>query len=183
MNVVSPAVFKQLQTSKDIKRLQEEALAALLRGKLYIGLWIRDDPPQPNDFHWGFYHHKHGHGGTKYYIANINQGWIAIHGSTTGVFKSVFLCMLIQIGSIHIGKEEELDRIMRSYDDRVNSIPGMTCRVWIFTILPHLIEAGLLHCDDLDALQQECFEFGNVYRMSARDNDQPRPVIVSNTCS
>ena len=161
------------QIGKEIRRLQEAALEALPLNKLYIGLWIRDDPPQPNNFHWGFYYHTHKKGGTKYHITNIGRGWIGGHGPTSGVFKSLFLCVLIEIGSIPAEKEVELDRIMRSEDDSLNSIVGVSCRVWIFAILPHLIETGLLRCDDLDSLQQECFGFGNAHMMSAKENDQP----------
>ena len=177
-----PTASERREAAKTIKRWQEAALEALPQRKLYIGLWLRDINPEPNNFHWGFYHHINKLGGTKYHMTNVSRGWIAGHGTTGGVFKSIFLCVLIQIGSIPAVREEEFDRIMRSYDDTVNSIPGVTCRVWIFTILPHLIEAGLLHCEDLDALQKECFDFGNAQAMSAVDNKQPRPVMVSSTC-
>lgn len=166
-----------------IKQLQESALAALPRRKLYIVLHIRDFPPIANDFHWGFYHHKTQTGGTKYHMRNLGAGWIADHESTGGVFKSLFLCVLIEIGSIPAEKEGTLDQIMRTLDGSANSIPGFTCRVWVLTILPLLIQAGLLRCDDLAGLQQECFDYGNTCMTSAGNNDQPRPVKVSSRCS
>jgi hypothetical protein len=166
-----------------IKQLQEVALAALPQHKLYIFLWIRQDPPIANDFHWGFYYHKTKVGGTEYHMKSIGGGWIANHGSTGGVFKSQFLCVLIEIGSISADKEGTLDRIMKSYDSSANTIPGLTCRFWVFMILPLLIQAGLLRCDDLVGLQQECFGYGNECMSSAANNDQPRPVKVSSRCS
>ena len=163
--------------------MQEAALTALPQRKLYIGLWLRDITPQPNNFHWGFYYHTHELSGTEYHVKNMSRGWIADHAPTGGVFKSLFLCVLIEIGSIPVEKEIELDRIMRSYDDTINSILKVTCRIWMSTVLRDLIHAGLLRCDDLDALQQECFDFGNAHTMSAVDNNQPRPVMISSTCS
>ena len=122
-----------------IKQLQESALAALPQRKIYIVLWIRNFPPVANDFHWGFYYHKTESGGTKYHMRNLGSGWIADHGNTDGVFKSLFLCVLIEIGSIHVDKGGILDQIMRSYDSTANSTPGFSCRVWIFMILKFLI--------------------------------------------
>lgn len=75
---------------------------------------------------------------------------------------------------------------MRSYDDEVNSIPGVTCRVWMFAaILPQLVRSGLVRCEveDLDALQEECKGFGDRFRWNAARNVQPRPVVVSRVCS
>lgn len=167
----------------EIKQLQELALVALPQGKLYMLLYIRSDPPIANDFHWAFYYHKTKSGGTKYHVRNLGSGWIAGHGSAGGVFKSQFLCVLIEVGSIPADKEGTLDQTMKSLDGSVNTIPGLTCRVWIFMILPLLIQAGLLQCNDLAGLQQECCDFGNAHMTSSASNDQPRPVEISNRCS
>ena len=124
-------------------------------------------------------HHKDEDGGTKYQMTSPGDGWIADHASKGGVFKSQFRCVLVQIGSIPAAKEAKLDQIMRSHDHSVNDIPGVTCRVWMFTILPVPIEASLLHCGDLASLQKECIDFGNPCMYSAGENDQPRPVKIS----
>lgn len=166
-----------------IKHLQESSLVALPQRKLYIVLWIRRDPPIANDFHWAFYYHKTATGGTKYHMKNLGGGWIADHGSTGGVFKSQFLCVLVEIGSIPADKEGTLDQIIRSRDCSANTTPGFTCRVWVFVILPLLVQFGLLRCNDLADLQQEYFDFGNAHMNSAASNDQPRPVEVSSRCS
>ncbi|MCJ1469414.1 hypothetical protein MMC07_008047 [Pseudocyphellaria aurata] len=171
------------ETGLQIKQLQEAALADLSQHKLFILLYIRSDPPVPNDFHWGFYNHKTKAGGIKYHVKNIGDGWIADHGSKSGMFKSHLLCVLIEIGSIPVNKEGTLDQIMRSLDGSVNSIPGITCRVWLWRIVRLLIQAGLLHCDDLAGLQQECIDYGNACQGSAAANEQPRPVRVSSRCS
>lgn len=165
------------------KQLQESAQSALPQRKLYILLYIRSDPPISNDFHWGFYYHKSAAGGTKYHMRNLGAGWIAEHGSNGGVFKSQLLCVLVEIGSIPSDKEGTLDQIMRSVDGSANTIPGLTCRVWVFTILPLLIQAGLLRCNDLAGLQQECFNYGNSEMTSAASNEQPRSVSISSRCT
>ena len=165
-----------------IKQIQEAALKALPTNKLYVVLYIRDDPPTPGDFHWGYYYHKSSHGGTKYHVKNMSSGWIADHGPTGGVFKSQFLCVLIEIGTIHPSHEGLLDQNMRSYDNYLNSHPNFDCIQWTFSILQKLIQAGLLTCNNLQAFRQECVNYGNENLASAARNDQPRPIRVSQIC-
>ena len=178
--------IQQPQTARDralaIKRTQEEALARLPLNALYIVLYIRSDPPRPNDFHWGYYFHTSPRGGLKYHMRNLGGGWIPDHGTTGGVFKSNFLCVLIQIANVPLAKHSLLDQIMRSHDGDVNSIPGVTCRVWLMAILQKLIQHGIVHCSNVDALQQECMVFGNQYSAGAAMNTQPRPVVSSRLC-
>lgn len=166
-----------------IKQLQEEALEKLPAPKLYVVLFLRNDPPTANNFHWGFYYHQHKRGGTKYHMRNVNNGWMPDHATTGGVFKSNFLCVIIQIGTIPGDKEQQLDQTMRTYDANANDIPGITCRVWIFKILALLVQCGLVRCDNLQTLQEECLAFGNQYMNDAAKNNQPRPFVVSRHCS
>lgn len=167
-----------------IKKAQEEVLVRLPIDRLYIVMWIRDDPPQPNDFHWGYYHHKSPYtGGTKYHFKNLGSGWMADHGPTGGVFKSKFLCVLVQIAEIPANKENILSQVMRTYDTSWSSIPGMSFRVWLFRIMALLIQHGLVRCDNIPALEQECKDIGNQHRGDAAGNRQPRPVRVARTCS
>ncbi|KAL4919023.1 hypothetical protein BDW62DRAFT_217133 [Aspergillus aurantiobrunneus] len=144
---------------------------------LYVVLWIRSDPPKPNYFHWGFYLHTSSTRGTKYHARNLGSGWIPDHGHTGGVFKSNFLCVLIQIATLPQAQRGLLDQIMRSRDGVFNSIPGMSCRVWLLVTLESLVR-----CSDVTALEQECFAFGNHYSVGASKNNQPRPVIASGLC-
>lgn len=166
-----------------IKRRQEEALANLPQNALFIVLWIRSDPPRQNDFHWGYYFHTGPQGGVKYHMKNIGGGWIADHGPTGGVFKSNFLCVLIQVATLPQTARNTLDELMRSRDADVNMIPGVTCRVWLMKILQKLIQNGIVRCSNPDALQQECMSFGNQYGPGAAINQQPRPVVRSKFCA
>ncbi|KAL4916556.1 hypothetical protein BDW62DRAFT_103327 [Aspergillus aurantiobrunneus] len=165
-----------------IKKAQEDALARLPLNTLFIVLYIRSDPPQPNDFHWGYYFHTRAQGGLKYHMRNLGGGWIPDHGPTGGVFKSNFLCVLIEIANVPHAKHGSLDQIMRSRDGDVNSIPGITCRVWLMVILRELIRQGIVRCSNIDGLQQECMAFGNQYSSGAANNTQPRPVVRSTLC-
>ena len=166
-----------------IKKTQEEALSRLFVGTLYIVLWIRSDPPQPNDFHWAYYFHTSPQGGLKYHMRNLGDGWIPDHSATGGVFKDNFLCVLVQIASVPQAKHGQVDQIMRSRDGDVNSIPGVTCRVWLLFILQRLIQDGIVQCtSSVEAVQQECMVFGNQYSVGAARNDQPRPVVRSRLC-
>ncbi|KAK2810171.1 hypothetical protein FQN50_003141 [Emmonsiellopsis sp. PD_5] len=166
----------------EIKRAPEQALSRLALNTLYIVLYIRFDPPRQNDFHWGFYFHTHSTGGSKYHIRNLGNGWIPDHGPSGGVFKSNFLCVLIQIALVPEAKKPQLDQIMRSLDSNINAIPGVSCRVWLFTVLQGLVQHGIVRCTDLAALQQECMGIGNQYMADAAVNRQPRPVVRSTLC-
>nr|KMM72953.1 hypothetical protein CPAG_09243 [Coccidioides posadasii RMSCC 3488] len=65
-----------------IKKAQEDALARLPLNTLFIVLYIRSDPPQSNDFHWGYYFHTSAQGGLKYHMRNLGGGWFPDHGPT-----------------------------------------------------------------------------------------------------
>lgn len=162
------------------------SLADLKVNGLYIILFIRNDPPVPNDFHWGLYFHRHRRtGGTKYHVKQQGSGWITDHGPTAGVFKSFLLVGLFRIADVPAGWEGHLDQTLRTYDSQLNT-PGMTCRVWLLRVLALLqkpIDGKIiLKCGDLVALETEVKNWGNANAMSARDNDQPRPVAASSLC-
>lgn len=170
------------QKALAVKKSQEEALARLPLNTLYTVLYIRSDPPNANDFHWGYYFHAQPKGGTKYHIKNLGGGWITDHGPTGGVFKSNFLCVLVQIATVPQTIHVQLDQIMRTYDANVNSIPGVSCRVWLLTILQKLIQNGIVRCSNIVQLQQECLAIGNQHSAAAAQNTQPRPVVRSRVC-
>lgn len=166
-----------------IKEQQDGALANLPLNALFVVLHIRSDPPRQNDFHWGLYFHIHRQGGIKYHMRNVGgSGWIPDHGSTSGVFKSLFLCALIQVAIVPETKHRQADQLIRSHDGDVNSIPGVTCRVWEMAILQKLIQDGVVRCNNLDELERECMAVGNQHSAAAARNDQPRPVVRSRLC-
>ncbi|EFY88763.1 hypothetical protein MAC_05198 [Metarhizium acridum CQMa 102] len=109
------------------KKALEDALARLPLNTLFIVLYIRSDPPQPNDFH------TRAQGGLKY--EKPGRGMDPGPWPNRRRFKSNFLCVLIEIANVPLGKHGPLDQIMRSRDGDVNSIPGVTCRVWLMVIL------------------------------------------------
>ncbi|KAJ5098320.1 hypothetical protein N7532_005321 [Penicillium argentinense] len=68
---------------------------------LYILLFNRNDPPQPNDFHWGLYLHQNPvSGGTKYHIKTVGPGWIPDHGTTAAIMKEFLLVGLLRIADV-----------------------------------------------------------------------------------
>ena len=165
-----------------VNQAQDQALSELPLHTLYIVLHIRDDPPTPNNFHWGFYYHTTPRGGHKYHVKQIGGGWITDHAATAGVFKSNFLCVLIEIGTIPAAQTALLDQTMRAHDDSLNDLHGVTCRVWVLTILTELKEVGLVHFGNRDSVEEECFQFGNTHSYGAVENQQPRPVVTSTQC-
>ncbi|OQE36110.1 hypothetical protein PENCOP_c012G07008 [Penicillium coprophilum] len=173
------------QQPAEIKKKQAKSLAGLPPSTLHISLYIRSDPPLPNDFHWAFYLHKGTSstpGGTKYHARGIGGGWIAAHEATAGIFTENFLCVIIQIATIRPTAHEHVDEIMRSCDKSLNSIPGITCRVWILTVLRRLVDEGVVHCD-IGELEKDCLGFGNEHSATASANEQPRPVAKSRVSS
>ncbi|CDM28180.1 hypothetical protein DTO013E5_3908 [Penicillium roqueforti] len=173
------------QTPTETKKKQAESLAGLPPNTLHIILYIRSDPPLPNDFHWAFYLHKGTAttpGGTKYHARGIGAGWIPGHEATASIFAENFLCVVIQIARIPPETHARVDEIMRSYDGCLNAIPGITCRVWILTVLRVLVDEGFVRCD-IGELERECFGFGNENSLTASANLQPRPVFKSRVSS
>lgn len=99
---------------------------------------------------WGYCFHKSSQGRLKYHMRNLGSGWIPDHGTTGGVFKSNFLCVLVQIAIVPLAKHSQLDQIMGPRDGDVNSIPGVTCRVWLMVILQQLNQHGIVRCSNVD---------------------------------
>lgn len=153
---------------------------------IYIALYIRQDPPIPNDFHWALYLHLNpatSSGGRKFHIRNQGQGWIVEHCSTAGIMKEFLLVGLIRIANIPFGSEAEVDKLLRSCDNRID-LPETTCRVWLFWVLRELqkpLNDGtiVLKCVDLNFLEKEILQWGNENANSASQNVQPRPVAES----
>lgn len=82
-----------------------------------------------------------------------------------------FPCVMIHIANIPQEKSNQFDQIMRSRDQDVNSIPGITCRVWLVVILRAVVQAGLVRCSSVEALLQECMAF----EINVRLQQQPTP--------
>lgn len=177
-----------------IKAEQEHASTLLTPNSLSIALYIRADPPNANDFHWAFYHHHEPSphtkvaGGTKHEAVNQNIGWYVEHTSTGCIFKTVFLCVVIQIAEITDTRVREMDTIMRERDDNLNEIDGVTCRDWLKYILKRLVDTGVVECwGDLagrdlgDVVEEEMFAIGNKFMDDAARNIQPRPLVRSRT--
>lgn len=166
-----------------IKEKQEEALSNLQLNSLFIVLYIRTDPPKQNDFHWAYYFHIKPSSGVKYHVSSLSGGWLAEHASKSAIFKEGFLCALVQIATVPEEAQARLDALMRSHDGDLNSIPGVTCRVWLLAILRKLVDERIVSCDSVEELQEECMEIGNRASLDAARNVQPRPIVRSRFCN
>ena len=122
----------------------------------------------------------------RYEVTNVtNLGWITKHEWVGNIFKTNFLCVLVRIAELGVGGDEKvkLDAAIRSLDGRVNSVPGVTCRVWLFVIMEVLVKEGFVRCDGSgEDLEEECKQLGNGASGAAAENQQPRPVVVSSLC-
>ncbi|KAL4944484.1 hypothetical protein BDV06DRAFT_220218 [Aspergillus oleicola] len=172
---------------------------ALIPNTLYIALYLRSDPPTPNDFHWALYHARSNNRGTKYHITNEGPDgrWIAGHTteSPSGILKGFLLVGLIRVASVKTtspstsgggGGEadvnEKIDTTLRSQDTKLNDQPGITCRIWLKQMLARLVIDGVLARSDVrcgcntEALEVVVKNWGNRFSAEAARNVQPRPV-------
>lgn len=117
----------------------------------------------------------------KYHIKGEGDGWVTDHAVTAGVFKSFLLVGLLHIANVPKGWEDRANSIITEDDNRLNSIPGNTCRVWLLSALERLRDAGVLHCSNLVALEREVKDWGNSHQISAIDAQTPRPCGVFRT--
>lgn len=179
----------KIEKARSNKKAQEHVQSVLSPHHLYIALYIRSDPPTPNNFHWAFYHHTpatHHGGGTKHEVTNYGSsevgGWITSHEPASAVFKDAFLCVLIRIADVPEEKGGILEGIMKERDVDLNEIEGVTCRVWLFIILKRLMEEGIVRGVDVAKAEEECMEIGNGFAKEAARNLQPRPVVKLRVC-
>ncbi|KAA8646445.1 uncharacterized protein ATNIH1004_007875 [Aspergillus tanneri] len=162
-------------------------MTSLMPNNLYIALYIRTDPPQPNNFHWTLYHHHYHHDsaspatGTKYHIINESTGWIATHGRESCILKTFLLFGLVRIASVPWDATDAIDRSIRMYDSQLNAM-GVTCRTWLFRVLRDLQEdEHALQGVDLEALEEELTQWGYGFADEAcRNVVDPQSAVLSN---
>ncbi|KAF9893159.1 hypothetical protein FE257_012571 [Aspergillus nanangensis] len=152
---------------------------SLLPNTLYIVLYIRTDPPIPDNFHWALYHHHPTvTQRTKYHITNEgSDGWIASHSHESNILKTFLLVGLVRIADVSVASISTVDQVIRSYDSQVNTM-DVTCRTWLLRVLSRLqmSDLGVLRGIDLDILEKEVKAWGNRFAKEACVNVQPRPV-------
>jgi len=149
---------------------------------VYVVLHLRNTEPDDTTFHWGLYHHHvvNNIPGHKYHIRNIGSMWIADHAPTSGIHKSMALCVVVRvIRHLPPNLISQFRQLVCAEDTTLHSIPGITCRVWVFRGLGRLQHAGLLQCADLSALEAEISQIGQEERPSACVAKRPRPIRVS----
>ena len=165
--------------------------ATLTPGGLYIFLYLNSTTGQ-RQFHWALYHHYDHHDemkrnatvtytkGYKYHIRNIGAGWIADHSSKSGIINSTFLIGSILIGNIDPSLSKQVTDIVTQYDETLNDIPGVTCRVWLETVLQNLIDGNILKLGGTIAqLGEEIMQIGDENEGDALIGILPRPTWTS----
>ena len=176
------------QNAKETKRKQDLALAALPPRRLYVCLTLRGEVPALSDYHWRLYLHDSATStppGTKHHLTGGRGHWLAEHAADPQVFLNNMLVAIIEIGTISEEKHEQAMEIIHSLDDEPNDEekwPGINCHKWLLIVVKKLAEQGLVQCEDVDALRQECLDLGNAVFEGAVLNEQPRPCLVAKTC-
>lgn len=170
----------------------------LLQGGVYIALSMTMNQ---NAWHWGLYHHRDStamhhplrgnytvHRGMKYHIRNLAHGWIADHQQTSGLMGSMSLIGVMRIGMVPFGSNAHaaLDQIARSVDTTLNTLQGVTCRVWVLHIIGFLITSGVLRPSSppnvglnavVTAVETEAHQFAQQH--APQQANHPRPIIRS----
>ncbi|KAK0186167.1 hypothetical protein F5146DRAFT_1069628 [Armillaria mellea] len=160
-------------------------------GGLYIILSARY---QKGSYHWGLYHHWSDPvpgtdappvgNGTKYHAITLGQEWgrwQVEKKETARTLQSLLLVGLIEIGHIDSANRQWLEATI----DKVTCTspsPDITfnCRVWVLKAVNHLIDAGVVRCESVKALETEAIVFGNQHASTCPD--RPRPVVQSSVC-
>ncbi|GES61844.1 hypothetical protein ATEIFO6365_0011036100 [Aspergillus terreus] len=126
---------------------------SLTPNTLYIALYVRTDPPVPDNFHWAL------------------APWMASHGPESNILKTFLLVGLLRIVDIPPGAADPVDQLIRSYDAQLNDL-GESSPV-------DAVEDGkVLDAKvDLGMLEREVMDWGNRYAAEACQNVQPRPII------
>jgi len=150
----------------------------LVIGGIYILLYLRNDPPLPNDFHWAMYMHTAQKAGFKYHIKTLGSGWIPDHSPLGSVFNEFLLIGLLQIGRIELADVAKLDGLARTWDAELNS-HDFTCRRWLLRVFGLMMDNGVLDYGDVDELELEAKTFGNEHASDAAKGRQPLPVVIS----
>ena len=94
-----------------------------------------------------------------------------------------FLAVVIKIAQLPVESIDQLDGIMRTYNQSLNTMDGLICRVWVMKIVELLMKAGLVKCASAEELEAECKGLGNGYSEDCTNCKQPRPVVVSSICN
>ncbi|EPS94007.1 hypothetical protein FOMPIDRAFT_1135080 [Fomitopsis schrenkii] len=157
-------------------------------GAVYVVLHLRSTEPNDNSFHWGLYHHYRPKAnaaiGYKYHIRNVGSNWLTDHGPTSGLLKSMALVVIVRIiRSVPADYVPQFQQLMQAEDAIVNTIPSVSCRVWLFRTLQRLQLSHFLRCNDLNALEQEIRKIGQEERLSACKAEIPRPIRASALCA
>lgn len=115
------------------------------------------------------------------HIINEGNGWIATHGTIAEIFKEFLFLELLPIVTVPVGKEDELDSILRVYDGKLNHYEVITCRVWLWMVLRRLQykpenTVQTLKCSKLEKLTKEAVKLENFHPRGIAMNEQRRPL-------
>lgn len=168
------------QRASALRRDQAHVRDTLATSALYVVLYLRSDPPLPDDFHWTIYLHTGNPSGYQYHVVGRNGMWDPDHQFVSNIMSGLGLCVLIEIATIRQDDTiyARVDQILKSYDATLNMVSGLTCRTWVLRVLHMLVGAGIVHFN-VEELEKECLDFGNCFSVAASCGVQPRPVVKS----
>lgn len=149
---------------------------------LYVILFRRAGSAFFN-FHWGLYLHLDSYrGGYKYHIVNDEQGsWVPAHGWTKGALKSRNLVGLFRVADIDPAKRDLVQQLIEAEDDKLNSIPELSCLEYVERALGRLKTFGYMDYPSWAQLEHEIFQFANFANV-AENRSKPTALGYSTQC-
>lgn len=93
--------------------------------------------------------------------------------------NSLLLVCFVRIADIPADQDANMLALLSSLPFNVE---GMDCRVWVFTAIQALIMHRYMRPTNLQALENEVWEFGVAFFAATMNNQQPRPVVDSRFC-
>lgn len=82
----------------------------------------------------------------------------------------------LRIATVPVGKENELDSILKVYDGKLNHYEMITCRVWLWMVLQRLQDkpentVQTLECSKVEKLKKEAVKWENFHPRGVAMNE------------
>lgn len=139
--------------------------------------------PETNNFQWELYLRRYAdRRGTKYRDENSNGRWVTDPDTIKRVTESELLLGLLRIADVDPSERSRVHEYIKADDESLDSISGMSCRVWVQRALERLRIEGDIGFERWEILEQETLMFGNMNLIRVKRSVQSRALGYSKVC-